>query len=365
MGTCPRAGVHVLVVFVVVLVSLSVLSACGRTFRLEVTERLWQHLHASQPPVHDGGAQEKKAMPATPHAPASDPSLGEQSARLPLPGPNPKYPGMPLLEEQLAESLVQEKPFKFYKNARGFCQLEGYELTGPLYTKGFNYEGFLEYNMSRWHRMKFHSVSNKDVTFIINSKSGSTSTRNYLSKVGKQVGSPFKLTFEAGVYRKLSISGEEKRSFVDWFFAPERHGRKHIFSNIREPYSRLDSATGTVLARDSASKRKKEVVAEKYRDAVFHSSYEHMYPQTFFLTHSRNITVFPVDHDLGPKLQRWLEDIYPGKKFSSGAKSKNKDEGGNVDKAMVQYLIDTDNRRFLRDYIYDDMLWDTAQQLKC
>jgi len=355
----------VVVVFVVVLVSITVLSTRGRLFRLEVTERLWQHLHISQPPLPDGGALETESMPPTPHAPASDPTLGDQSARLSLPHPNPKYPGLPLLEEQLAESLVHEKPFKFYKNARGFCQLEGYELTGPLYTKGFNYEGFLEYNMSEWHRIKFHSVSNKDVTFIINSKSASTSTRKYLSKVGKQVGSPFKLAFDAGVYRKLSISGQEKRSFVDWFFAPERHGRKHIFSTIREPYSRLDSATGTVLARDSASKRKKQVVAEKYRDAVFHSSYEHMYPQTFFLTHSRNITIFSITDQMGPQLKKWLEDVYPGKSFPAHLGDSNKRQGGNFDHAMVQYLIDTDNRRFLRDYIYDEMLWDTAQQLKC
>lgn len=272
---------------------------------------------------------------------------------------------MPPFEEQLAESLVQEKPFKFYKNARGFCQLEGYEATGPLYTKGFNYEGFLDFNMSRWHSMKFHSLSNKDVTYILTPKSASTSTRMYLGKVGHRVGSPFKFSLEAQTYRKLSNSGEEKRSFLDWFFAPERHGKKHIFTTFREPYSRLDSAARTVLYRDKASPGRKEEVVEEYRDAVFRSSYDHMYPQTYFLTHARNITLIAVDHQLGENLKRWLEGIYHNTGFSSSAGPRKTRQGGSFDDAMVRYLIKTDNRRFLRDYIFDEMLWHRYQQLEC
>ena len=295
---------------------------------------------------------------------ASDLILGDENERVCSLRRSPEYCALPPLD-QLAEPVVQEKPFAFYKNARGFCQLEGYEVTGPLYAKGFNYEGFLGYNMSRWHKVKFHTFSNNNVTFMINLKAASTSTRIFLSKVGKQVGSVFRASFDAEVHRQLSISGQEQRSFVDWFFAPERHGRKHIFSVIREPYSRLDSATGMVLSGYVASERRKEVVADTYRDGVWRSTHEHLYPQAYFLSHSRNITIFSLTEQLESKLKSWLGEVYPGESFSHPFLHHHKRNFGQYDDAMVQYLIDTGNHQFLRDYISDDRLWEIAQQLEC
>ncbi len=36
-----------------------------------------------------------------------------------------------------------------------------------------------------------------------------------------------------------------------------------------------------------------------------------------------------------------------------------------VDRQMTQYLINTSNHAFLRDYIFDEMLWAQAQELEC
>jgi len=161
-------------------------------------------------------------------------------------------------------------------------------------------------------------------------------------------------------------TGNETRGFLEWFFSPEVHGNKHFFTTIREPYSRLDSGTGTVLNRWHSLKRKKERLGEVYSLGFSHEALVHIYPQSYFYSHSRNLTVFRVGPTYAPQLNKWLTTLFPGHTFSTSMNSKgNVKEGKNVDRNLTQHLLDTGRHDFLRDYIYDEMLWERASELQC
>ena len=238
---------------------------------------------------------------------------------------------------------------------------------------------------SSLYSFRHMAFSNSKIAYVAVPKAWSSATKQFLNEVGELVDEPFKLTYGSVQQTGLCAQHQLNRTCTlpvccsEFVSGTMEH--KIVFTSLREPLARLDSAAGTTAKRLGLRSRSRVVVAHVHfkplidRYAEYGVEYHtpdwvmpQMLPQTFFLNRlPRNTRVLLVGPRYEDSLKELVSQVYPSLRTSSiTVHQLNVKEGrdGSSAPSFVEYAR-TNNYSLLKDYDFDSTLFTAFEKAGC